>query len=165
MSDEERSLPMQHPLHYIGYTRSFSSHGAEQSSSWFMLLVQAACRVELGECDGGIWILDQHLVGWCARPMEIKVPELFITLIANALHETGGGFGIRPAGMTSLGLETQSATDFEAMWNECIAFREQCTPYYANLDAYDSLVEGYLAQKAQLEVKQDQEATDLRAED
>jgi hypothetical protein len=117
---------MQHALHYAGYTMSLhasdKAHSAEQSSSWFMNLVQAACRVELGAGDsGGIWFLEQHLVPLCARPIDTKVGELLITLIGDAFHETGEGFAVHSTGMTPLNLDDQSPSDLKGMWDECIA--------------------------------------------
>ncbi|KAF2871263.1 hypothetical protein BDV95DRAFT_58235 [Massariosphaeria phaeospora] len=138
LPQDEWDEPLQRALRYIGYAMRFSSHkqqhDADKSSSWLMHLVKACCIVVLNE-SGQTWGLEYYVVCYCANEKEIPVAELLLTLLADALHDTGGGFCVHPAGQnvsSSLFLD-RNHQQAAMIWSEREAFRHRNTGFNRNM--------------------------------
>lgn len=138
---EARDTPLGFTLSYIGYALVFSkriiAHNSESShsSSWLMNLFLATARVVL---DGGAeeWGFESHVVCYCASADEVSVAEALLTALTSAWYHSGTGFGIHAPGENVFSADFRNLTHEEAnnVWKVCQNFREDHTPYLANID-------------------------------
>lgn len=127
---EDRHLPMKKPHYYVRYTSDFSSREKahiEGSTSWLQHLVRSAFAIHHEGFN-----FKQTPVVFMWRADQVKVAEILVTTITDSKYQTGGGFCVCPAGISTP--LPQSVNERE-LWEAAEKWRDDNTNYHSNKEA------------------------------
>ncbi|KAJ4364721.1 hypothetical protein N0V83_009318 [Neocucurbitaria cava] len=114
----------------------------------------------------GRFQIETFILAYLANEEESILGEILLTGIASAYHDLGTGMCIHPAGLNnnSARMDNVTKTESAKIWKRCVEFREQNTPYFANMErSFNNLKkESKLAEE--WEAQRDREILELQKE-
>ncbi|KAF1951818.1 hypothetical protein CC80DRAFT_552890 [Byssothecium circinans] len=135
------SSPLTHALQYIGYAIIFTVRKQQQhdggSVNWLMHLCHSICQ----RLWPGVFPLEASPICFLAHEDEFRMGELLLTLIADSMYSTGGGFNVADPGLNNASADMLTS----GLRKGCREFRENQPFWEASLQEEQPLLDRHAA--------------------